>query len=195
MNPNDIESIEVLKDASSTAIYGSSGANGVILITTKGGKEGKAIVNFNAYVGVNGWSRTPEMRSGESYIQTLRDASVGAGDGRWSSVADDKNLFTTDAEWSAHQNGQYIDWVDALLKTSVTQNYSVSVAGGTEKTKAYFSLNFSNEDGQFAQDSYKLYSSKIRVDHKIKKWMKVGIDAQLSYVCLLYTSPSPRDTR
>ena len=182
LNPNDIESIEVLKDASSTAIYGSSGANGVILITTKGGKEGKAIVNFNAYVGVNGWSRTPEMRSGESYIQTLRDASVGAGDGRWSSVADDKNLFTTDAEWSAHQNGQYIDWVDALLKTSVTQNYSVSVAGGTEKTKAYFSLNFSNEDGQFAQDSYKLYSSKIRVDHKIKKWMKVGIDAQLSYV-------------
>lgn len=182
LNPNDIESIEVLKDASSTAIYGSSGANGVILITTKGGKEGKAIVNFNAYVGVNGWSRTPEMRSGESYIQTLRDASVGAGDGRWSSVADDKNLFTTDAEWNAHQNGQYIDWVDALLKTSVTQNYSVSVAGGTENTKAYFSLNFSNEDGQFAQDSYKLYSSKIRVDHKIKKWMKVGIDAQLSYV-------------
>ncbi len=55
LNPNDIESIEVLKDASSTAIYGSSGANGVILITTKGGKEGKAIVNFNAYVGVNGW--------------------------------------------------------------------------------------------------------------------------------------------
>ena len=109
LNPNDIESIEVLKDASSTAIYGSSGANGVILITTKGGKEGKAIVNFNAYVGVNGWSRTPEMRSGESYIQTLRDASVGAGDGRWSSVADDKNLFTTDAEWNAHQNGQYID--------------------------------------------------------------------------------------
>ena len=182
LNPDDIESMSILKGASAAALYGSQAANGVILITTKGGKEGKAIVNFNAYVGVNGWSRTPEMRSGESYIQTLRDASVGAGDGRWNSVADDKNLFTTDAEWNAHQNGQYIDWVDALLKTSVTQNYSVSVAGGTEKTKAYFSLNFSNEDGQFAQDSYKLYSSKIRVDHKIKKWMKVGIDAQLSYV-------------
>ena len=67
-------------------------------------RKAKQLLNFNAYVGVNGWSRTPEMRSGESYIQTLRDASVGAGDGRWSSVADDKNLFTTDAEWSAHQN-------------------------------------------------------------------------------------------
>lgn len=122
------------------------------------------------------------MRSGESYIQTLRDASVGAGDGRWSSVADDKNLFTTDAEWNAHKNWPYIDWVDALLKTSVTQNYSFLWLVERKSQKAYFSLNFSNEDGQFAQDSYKLYSSKIRVDHKIKKWMKVGIDAQLSYV-------------
>ena len=182
LNPNDIESIEVLKDASSTAIYGSSGANGVVLITTKSGKAGKATVNFNAYVGFNGWAETPTMRGGESYIQTLRDASIGAGDGRWSSPADDKNLFTTEAEWNAHQNGQYIDWVDALLHTAVTQNYSLSVSGGNENTKAYFSLNFSDEAGQFAQDSYKVYSSKLRVDHKVKNWLKVGVDSQISYV-------------
>lgn len=182
LNPNDIESIEVLKDASSTAIYGSSGSNGVILITTKSGKEGKIAVNFNAFLGVNGWAKTPKMRSGESYIQTLRDASVGAGDGRWSSSADDENLFNTAAEWDAHKNGQYIDWVDALLETSVTQNYSLSLSGGTEKTKAYFSLNFSDEEGQFAQDSYKVYSSKIRVDHKVRNWLTAGVDAQMSYV-------------
>ncbi len=182
LNPNDIESIEVLKDASSTAIYGSSGANGVVLITTKSGKAGKAIVNFNAYIGFNGWAQTPSMRSGESYIQTLRDASVGAADGRWSSPADDKNLFTTESEWNAHQNGQYIDWVDALLQTAVTQNYSVSVSGGNENTKAYFSLNFSDEEGQFVQDSYKVYSSKLRIDHKINNWLKAGVDSQISYV-------------
>ena len=182
LNPNDIESVEVLKDASSTAIYGSSGANGVILITTKSGKEGKVAVNFNAYVGVNGWSKTPTMRSGESYIQTLRDASVGAGDGIWNSSSDDLKLFTTDAEKAAHQKGQYINWVDALLKTSLTQNYSLSVSGGTEKTKAYFSLNFSDEAGQFEQDNYKVYSSKIRIDHSLNKLLKVGVDTQMSYV-------------
>lgn len=182
LNPNDIESVEVLKDASSTAIYGSSGANGVILITTKSGKEGKVTVNLNAYVGVNGWSKTPTMRSGETYIQTLRDASVGAGDGIWNSSSDDLKLFTTDSEKTAHQKGQYIDWVDALMKTSLTQNYSLSISGGTEKTKAYFSLNFSDEAGQFAQDNYKVYSSKIRIDHSLKKWLKVGVDTQMSYV-------------
>lgn len=182
LNPNDIESIEVLKDASSTAIYGSSGSNGVILITTKSGQEGKATVNFNAYFGANGWAKTPTMRSGESYIQGLRDASIGAKDGRWSSAADDKNLFATDEAYNAHVNGQYIDWVDALLQNGLTQNYSLSVAGGTEKTKAYISLNFSDEEGQFKGDNYKVYSSKIRVDHKIKPWLKIGIDTQMSYV-------------
>lgn len=181
LNPNDIESIEVLKDASSTAIYGSSGANGVILITTKSGKEGKVAVNFNAYVGINGWAETPKMRSGESYIQTLRDASIGANDGVWSSTADDSKLFADAAMWEAHQKGQYIDWVDALLKTAVTQNYSISISGGNEKTKAYFSLNFSDEQGQFDNDNYKVYSSKLRIDHQLRNWLKMGVDMQLAF--------------
>lgn len=79
LNPNDIESIEVLKDASSTAIYGSSGANGVVLITTKGGKSGKLAVNFNAYYGINGWSDVPEVRQGETYMEGLRQAAKNAG--------------------------------------------------------------------------------------------------------------------
>ena len=185
LNPNDIESIEVLKDASSTAIYGSSGANGVVLITTKNGKAGKVAVNFNAYVGFNGWAETPSMRSGESYLQTLRDASVGAGDGNWTSAADDEKLlkavFADDNAYNLHKNGKYIDWADALLHTAVTQNYSLSVSGGNEKTRAYFSLNFSDEAGQFKQDDYKLYSSKLRIDHNLRDWFKMGVDMQLSY--------------
>mgnify|MGYP000629971629 FL=1 len=65
-------------------------------------------------------------------------------------------------------NGQYIDWADELLQTGVTQNYSLSVSGGTEKTKAYFSLNFSDEQGQFTGDNYKVYSTNMRIDHEIK---------------------------
>ncbi len=185
LNPNDIESIEVLKDASSTAIYGSSGANGVVLITTKSGQVGKVAVNFNAYVGFNGWSETPTMRSGESYIQTIRDASAFAQDGNWSSPADDEKLmnavFGDSNAYKAHVNNQYIDWVDALLRTAVTQNYSLSVSGGNEKTRAYFSMNFSDEAGQFKQDNYKVYSSKLRIDHNLNDWFKMGVDAQLSY--------------
>lgn len=183
LNPNDIESIEVLKDASSTAVYGASGANGVVLITTKSGKEGKINVDFNAYVGVNGWSQVPEMRTGETYLQGIRDANRATGN--WTSTADDERVLDAvlgTGSYALHQQGKYIDWADELLKTGITQNYSVAVSGGTEKTKAYFSLNFSNENGQYRDDEYKVYSSNMRIDHKVREWMSVGVNAQMSYV-------------
>lgn len=177
LNPNDIESIEVLKDASSTAVYGAAGANGVIIITTKSGKAGKININLNAYVGFNGWATVPEMRSGDSYINVLREANQIAG-----TYSTDEALFSSPEAYKAHLNGQYIDWADELLQTGVTQNYSLSVSGGTEKTKAYFSLNFSDEQGQFTGDDYKVYSTNMRIDHEIKKWLSVGVNMQGSYV-------------
>ncbi|MDE6187411.1 MAG: hypothetical protein K2G17_04690, partial [Duncaniella sp.] len=74
-----------------------------------------------------------------------------------------------------------IDWADALLQTGVTQNYSVSVSGGTEKTKAYFSLNFSDEEGQYSNDNNKIYSTNIRIDHKVRSWLDLGVNLQGSY--------------
>ncbi len=180
LNPNDIESIEVLKDASSTAVYGAAGANGVIIITTKSGKEGKTAVDFNAYLGINGWSTTPKVRSGESYLRGVVDAQRAAGN-----TGDDAALFDLalgEGSYAMHQKGQYINWADELLKTGITQNYSVSVSGGNEKTKAYFSLNFSDENGQYKNDDYKVYSSNMRIDHKVKEWLSLGINAQMSYV-------------
>ena len=174
---NDIESIDVLKDASSTAVYGAAGANGVIIITTKSGKAGKININLNAYVGFNGWATVPEMRSGDSYINVLREANQIAG-----TYSTDEALFSSPEAYKAHLNGQYIDWADELLQTGVTQNYSLSVSGGTEKTKAYFSLNFSDEQGQFTGDDYKVYSTNMRIDHEIKKWLSVGVNMQGSYV-------------
>lgn len=180
LNPNDIESIEVLKDASSTAVYGASGANGVIIITTKSGREGKINVDFNAYVGFNGWSQVPEMRSGESYLQGIRDAQTATGN-----VQNDEELLNNvlgAGSYELHQAGKYIDWADELLKTGFTQNYSVSFSGGTERTKAYLSLNYSDERGQYDDDEYKVYSSNIRIDHKVKNWLNAGVNAQMSYV-------------
>lgn len=182
LNPNDIESIEVLKDASSTAVYGSAGANGVIIITTKSAKEGKINVSFNAYAGFNGWAKTPTMRSGESYIQGLRDANIATGN--WNSSADDERIINGlgAGAYDLYLQGKYIDWADELMQNSMTQNYSVSVAGGTEKTKAYFSLNFSDENGQYTGDNYKVYSTNMRIDHKITNWLKAGVNMQASYV-------------
>lgn len=172
MNPNDIESIEVLKDASSTAVYGSSGSNGVVIITTKKGTEGKMNVNFNSYVGFNGWSVLPKMRSGDGFINTVRLAQQEAG-----TYIDDTELLDP-AIYEAYLKGQNIDWADAMMQTGVVQNYSLSVTGGTKKTKAYFSLNYSNEDGQYKNDKYQVFSSNIRLDHQITKWFAAGLNVQ-----------------
>ena len=177
LNANDIESIEVLKDASSTAIYGSSGANGVIIVTTKNGKEGKTKVDFNAYVGINGWSKYPKVRQGADYFNVIKQAQQEAG-----TYIDDASVLSNTYAYEAYCNGEDIDWADEILKTGVVQNYSVAVSGGNEKTKAYLSLNFTDEVGQYRDDDYKVYSTNLRIDHNIKKWLAVGVNMQGSYV-------------
>jgi len=192
LNPYDIESIEVLKDATSTAVYGSAGANGVILITTKSGRAGKLSVDINSYYGYNGWSITPTMRSGEAYLQTKRDAYSYIWDASamqwttngaiWQSPSDDETIFGPQ-RWATYQEGKFVNWADEFLrKNSGTQNYSVSVAGGNEKTKGYISFNFTDENGQYRGDQYQLFASTMRIDHKVKKWLSIGSNLQLSYV-------------
>ena len=174
LNPNDIETIEVLKDASSTAVYGSEGANGVIIVTTKKAKEGKLSVNFNAYYGYNGWSTMPKMNNAEQFVYTRLLAQKEAG------VIEDEDLTNRVAE-EALERGAIVDWTDALLKAGSTQNYSLSLSGGTQKTQAYFSLNYSREKGQFANDKYDVFSSTVRINHEMNKWFSAGLHMQGSY--------------
>jgi TonB-linked SusC/RagA family outer membrane protein len=192
LNPYDIESIEVLKDASSTAVYGSAGSNGVIIITTKSGKAGKLSIDVNSYYGSNGWSVTPEMRTGEDYLKTKRDAyryvwdaankrwtTTGA---QWQSEADDEKIFGTQ-RYAIFKEGQFVDWADLFLrKNAATQNYSIGVSGGNEKTKGYISFNYTNEKGQYTGDEYKLFTSTMRIDHKVRNWITIGSSLQASYV-------------
>ncbi|MDR0891623.1 MAG: TonB-dependent receptor [Mediterranea sp.] len=171
LNPNDIASIEVLKDAASTAIYGSSGANGVIIVTTKGAKTGKPTVNFDAYVGTSLGAETPKMRTGDSYIQYIKDSYKAVG-----SLPTDQEIFGE--KYDAIQNGQWVDWGDLVLHSGLKQNYSLSVTGGTDKTKIYFSLNYNDERSMYKNDNYKVYSSRIRVDQQINRWINAGINFQ-----------------
>ena len=164
LNPYDIESIEVLKDASSTAVYGSAGSNGVIIITTKGGKAGKLNIDFNMYYGYNGWSVTPKMLSPDAYLQAKRDAyrwryddvamkwtTTGA---QWQSPADDSAIFGA-TRWAAFKDKSFIDWADLFLRdNAATQNYSLSVSGGNDVTKGYVSFNYSDENGLYEGDQY-----------------------------------------
>ena len=175
LNANDIESIEVLKDAASTAVYGSAGANGIIIVTTKSGKAGKTKVNFNSYVGFNGWSTVPEMYDADGYFNLKKASQIAAG-----TYTIDEEVMNEDA-YAAYMAGQQIDWAKELLKTGVTQNYSLSVSGGTEKTKAYLSLNFSGEEGQYDNDNYRVYSTNTKIDHTVNKMVNIGANVQGSY--------------
>ena len=192
LNPYDIESIEVLKDASSTAVYGSAGSNGVIIITTKSGKAGKISIDFNTYYGYNGWSVTPTMRTGDPYLQTKRDAYRWVWDAtnsrwtttgaQWQSPADDEKIFGVQ-RYATYKEGDYVDWADEFLqKKAATQNYSLSIAGGNEKTKGYISFNYTDESGQYRGDEYKLFSTTMRLDHRVKNWISVGGNITASYV-------------
>ena len=175
LNANDIESIEVLKDAASTAVYGSAGANGIIIVTTKSGKAGRTKVNLNAYVGINGWSTVPDVYNSTGFFNMRKQAQIAGG-----TYTGDENVFNP-AVYDAYLAGQSINWADALLKTGVTQNYSLSISGGTEKTKAYMSLNFSGEDGQYENDNYKVYSTNLKIDHEINKITTIGVNMQGSF--------------
>jgi TonB-linked SusC/RagA family outer membrane protein len=191
LNPYDIESIEVLKDASSTAVYGSAGANGVIIITTKGGKAGKLNIDFNTYYGYNGWSITPKMLTKDQYLQAKRDAYKWVYDlpnnkwtttgAQWQSPADDSTIFGN--RWTAFKNGDFINWADVFLrKNAATQNYSLSVSGGNEATKGYISANYTDEKGQYTGDQYRLFTTSMRIDHRVRKWISMGANLQASYV-------------
>ncbi|NDW13348.1 TonB-dependent receptor [Bacteroides sp. 214] len=192
LNPNDIESIEVLKDASSTAIYGAAGSNGVVIITTKAGKAGKMSVDFNAYVGYNGWSKIPKMHTGDSYAKIVREAHSYVWDessrqwtttgALWQSAADDERVFGTQ-RYERHMAGAYVDWADLYMrKNAATQNYSLSVSGGNDRTKGYISFNYTDENGQYKGDQYELFSTSMRIDHEVRKWLSIGSSLQGSYV-------------
>lgn len=182
LNTNDIESIDVLKDASSTAIYGAQGANGVIIVTTKKGATGKARVSYSSYYGVNKYS-FPESRIGEDYLNLRREAwkNAPAGSPTWTGPQDDPLLFNIAGEYDAVQAGQWVDWVDLIVQDGSQQSHTISVDGGSENTKIRASAGYFKEEGMLRNNEYNRYNGRFNLDQKISKWAKAGILSQVTY--------------
>lgn len=189
ISPSDIESMEVLKDASSTAIYGTKGANGVIIITTKRGKAGKTQVNLNAYVSSNNPTNVPQVMYGKREVQRLIDKANYQADlvsGKWgTSALTAENVLTEKladfTELEIYQDNSYTDWADIILKNGLTQNYEASVSGGNEKTNFNLSLGTMYEEGLLKNDKQNRYNVKATVDHKISNLFKIGTNLLYTY--------------
>lgn len=178
INPNDIASLEVLKDAASTAIYGSRGANGVILVTTKKGSAGKTRVSFNTYAGVSQAYAYPEVQNAQEYINLRRQANVA--NGKWMSEADDSKIFNP-YEMERIANGGGTVWPDLFLRDGGQQDYQLGITSGTDKTKLYVSLNYFKEKGLVRMDGLDRYSVRVNLDHSVYSWLKVGTQNQVTF--------------
>lgn len=179
INANDIETMDVLKDASSIAIYGSRGANGVILITTKKGKSGKPDISFNTYSGISQVTMYPKAMDINGFRDLKREAWRAAG--VWNSPTDDPAIFTNVAEYDALQKGIWTDYQDALIHKGLQQNYQLGVRAGNDRLKSYISVDFFNEKGILKLDEIKRYTGRLNVDYTINDWMKIGLQSQLTY--------------
>ncbi len=182
INPNDIETIDVLKDASSTAIYGAAGANGVIIVTTKQGTTGKIQIDFNGYVGINAFPSYPETYTGQAWIDFLTEGFV-AREGR--QPADITELFNvaglTTGAVDAYNQGKWINWRDEILHTGIQQNYSLSIRGGTEKQQSYLSAGYQQEKGLYKDDKMEQLTFRAGTTYNINKVLSVGFQSTVTY--------------
>lgn len=161
INPSDIQSMEILKDASSTAIYGSRGSNGVILVTTKQGSEGKAQVTFNASVGLSTVRKQYDLLNAYEYATALNDI-------RGSSTISAEDL-------EAYKNGtKGINWTDLLTRTGITQDYRLAISGGNEKVKYLISGNVLDQEAITIMSDYKRYGIRANIDSEVKPWLTIS---------------------
>ena len=161
INPSDIQSMEILKDASSTAIYGSRGSNGVILITTKQGREGKAQVTFDASVGLSTVRKQYDLLNAYEYATALNDI-------RGSSTISAEDL-------EAYKNGtKGINWTDLLTRTGITQDYRLAISVGNEKVKYLISGNVLDQEAITIMSDYKRYGIRANIDSEVKPWLTIS---------------------
>ena len=201
INPNDIESIQVLKDASAAAIYGSRAANGVVIIKTKSGQStGKSKITVSAYTGVSQVVRKLDVLNTDQWIdratEMINSAWVNSGAGR---TADQTNAqratilglapgvvntnFMTDDRWTqpGHPGLDYVNWQDLLLRTGATQNYEVSGSGGTDAAKFFISGGYLDQKGVAIGLDYKRFATRANIDLKINDKLKFGLNVAPSY--------------
>tara|TARA_R110002050_G_scaffold286121_2_gene436282 strand:- start:6273 stop:9401 length:3129 start_codon:yes stop_codon:yes gene_type:complete len=196
ISPNDIESIQVLKDAAAAAIYGSRASNGVVIITTKGGKTGAPVISFNTYVGVNKTAKKLDVLSAEEWIERAAEAI----DYNWVNSAAGRTADQTSAEREAvlgsfnsnyikddrwflpgHPGLQFVDWQDELFRTGIVKNYQLSARGGTDAVKYYVSADHLDQEGIALGVGYKRYSARANVEVNLSDKLSFGLNISPSY--------------
>ncbi|MDR0700129.1 MAG: SusC/RagA family TonB-linked outer membrane protein, partial [Tannerella sp.] len=169
INPNDIASYDILKDATSAAAYGSRSANGVIIITTKKGRTGKPIVSFNASGSMETWQNRPELMKSEQWLESV--------------LARNNN---TDLSWMKPQEtermnaGLETDWFDLTTRTGYIQDYQVTVSGAGERMNYYLSTSYAANQGIVVGDDYDRVSVLAKVNTDITDWLQIGLDGAYS---------------
>lgn len=187
INPADIESIDVLKDAASTSIYGSRAAAGVLLITTKRGKTGKPRINLESWAGVSEVTRLPELLNAGQYIAIKNEAVLNAKilGGNENNDKVPSALFFQ----NTNPDGTPIDtrWYDYIYRTGVSQNHNLSVSGGTQSTTYYFSANYSKQNGFLRANEFDRKSARFNIDQEVNRWLK--LNGSVSYNTTNNASP------
>lgn len=202
LSPNDIESIQVLKDAAAAAIYGSRAANGVVLITTKKGQVGKAKISVNANTGVSKVAKKMDVLSAEEWIAQSTElanykwvTSVTDGSRTAAQTTAERRAilglgagvfnynFMVDDRWAqpGHPGLLYVDWQDSAFRNAPFQNYEVSASGGTEAVKYYASLNYLDQKGVLLNTGYRNYSGRANIEVNAAKRLKLGLNLAPSY--------------
>ncbi len=189
INPDDIESIQVLKDASATAIYGSRGANGVILVTTKKGSKGEGKVTYDGWVQTSHIAHRPKTMNarqlGDLRIDAFANGYIHSNPGADRNAYIQNTLLGTNTAFSAeelatYQSGESYDWLDRFTQTGVTQSHTLSFSNGGEKYNLFASFNYSGIKGITIGTKNNRYSGRINADSDIKPWLRIGTNTQFS---------------
>ena len=175
INPGDIESMEILKDASATAIYGTNGANGVILITTKHGKEGKPSVSYNGYIGFENFAHKMDYCNGAQITQRYKDyVAQNPGETMYNDFVKNQN------EAEAQAAGRETDWLyDMISQTGIIQDHNVTVNGGAEKVKYFISGDYMSQKGVLKGFNYKRYSLRMNIDADVTDYLRIGTNSYI----------------
>lgn len=203
INPNEIESMEILKDASATAVYGSRGANGVVLITTKRGKSGKSTITYDGYYGIQQPVKLLEIMNGAEFADFIREAYRNRANvtARYNSAVpsmeeDKKNVifgqdsYVLESVLKGYDDkGNYnpnnvrsFDWVDAVMRTGVIQNHQINITGGNDITKLMISAGYFENKGLQKGNDYLKYNFRVNIDHQLNKRIKIGTSTLFSFV-------------
>jgi TonB-linked SusC/RagA family outer membrane protein len=175
INPNDVKSVNVLKDAAAASIYGTRGANGVILITTKKGYKGKPQINVRLSQGVTSLAHEPVLFNAQEYVQLKQDAAEGAG-----LASDLESVLTDQVELESYNTNRELDWHDIMLRNGTRTNANVSLSAGSDDITLYMNADILKEKGIALATDYNRYSYRLNTDYKPYEFLKLGTRVQLT---------------